>query len=286
MKAAICAVLLLLLLFIPDGSMEAARLALTTWGLDVVPSLFPYMVLCQSLSAQLSRTGGMRSGVVLLLGLLGGSPAGAAALSVFAQESMLDNRRILFLASACGTMSPMFFLGTIASWAGSASFGRMMLAAHLLGALLTALLSLFFLSRSSISFTSDEKQPALGGTFSPISKSVDAVLNVGGCIIFYSVVASAVTRLLPFLPDRWLAMLHALLESAGGVHAILRLPSGDAEKAVLCAAACGFSGLSILTQNHLFLKMQGVKMRYLLFFAALRGMCAAAVAMVFAFLFM
>ena len=47
--------ILILILLMPDISSSAARSALGIWGLDVVPSLFPYMVLCRLIADRLRR---------------------------------------------------------------------------------------------------------------------------------------------------------------------------------------------------------------------------------------
>ena len=47
--------ILILVLLMPDISSSAARSALGIWGLDVVPSLFPYMVLCRLIADRLRR---------------------------------------------------------------------------------------------------------------------------------------------------------------------------------------------------------------------------------------
>ena len=39
-----------LILRFPDLAIKSAREALFVWGRDIVPSLFPYMVLCKTLS--------------------------------------------------------------------------------------------------------------------------------------------------------------------------------------------------------------------------------------------
>lgn len=65
--------ILILILLMPDISSSAARSALGIWGLDVVPSLFPYMVLCRLIADRLRRTSLPAFPVIAVLGLLGGS---------------------------------------------------------------------------------------------------------------------------------------------------------------------------------------------------------------------
>ena len=77
----LCAGLMILMLRFPETSALAARDALRLWSIDVVPSLFPYMVLCRMLSGRLKQRGIREETAAAFLGLLGGSPSGAAALA-------------------------------------------------------------------------------------------------------------------------------------------------------------------------------------------------------------
>ena len=107
----------------------------------------------------------------------------------------------------------------------------------------------------------------------PIAQSIDAILHVGGCIICYSVLASLL-RFLPMLSDSTGAIVHGLLEVSGGVHALCTAATPGKLRAVLLSVLCGFSGFSILSQNHAFLAPLGVRMTQLIAFALLRAFFA------------
>lgn len=261
------------MLLFPQICVASAGEALRVWALDVVPSLFPYMVLCRMLAGRLSAIGIPAVLSVPVLGLLGGSPSGACALSVCAQEGRLASRSLHVLAALCGTISPMFFLGTIARWTGDAALARKLLAAHLIGAGYAALvvLALSALHRGS---RITAKPLARGDSDTPIMQSVDAVLGVGGCILFFSVLAALISTILPDSLEPYRPLLHAALETAGGTHALLASIWPPRTKAILCAALGAFGGFSILTQNALFLRPLGLPMRRLVLYGLLRAMGA------------
>lgn len=100
-----------LILRFPDLAIKSAREALFVWGRDIVPSLFPYMVLCKTLSSRLKKSRIPSVPLVLTLGLLGGSPSGAAMIS--AASDTMSRRQCVFLSALTGTISPMFFLSTL-----------------------------------------------------------------------------------------------------------------------------------------------------------------------------
>lgn len=274
MRIAFSLAILLSLLFFPQHTSEAARQALCVWGLSVVPSLFPYMVFCRLLSARLKERQISAVPVAVVLGLTGGSPSGASVIAACGGD--LSPRALLALCAMTGTISPMFTLATLLSWTQHAALCRLLLLCHVLSAALCGGLIRLCGSnrplRSSVSVSD-------AASSDPLSQSIDAVLQVGGCIICYSVLASLL-RLLPFLSRQACAILHSLLEISGGIHALCLLPMSGRLQAVCMAALCGFSGFSVLSQNHAFLAPLGVRMAHLIAFALLRAVLAGALAAV------
>lgn len=277
MDALLLLAVLAALLRFPQVCMGSALEALRVWGLSVVPSLFPYMVFSRLLSGALRRHGMPAALCVPLLGLAGGSPSGAAALSGCAREEGLSRRTLHTLAALTGTISPMFFLGTLQSWTGDALLARRLLLAHLFGAALSAACAFLLVGARDVGRNPAHSSPPAGAQEdSPIAQSVQAVLNVGGCIIIYSVLAACVSLLLPPSAGVLRAVLHAALEAAGGAHALIAAPMTQEVRAVLLAALTSFGGLSILTQNALFLRPLGLCLPRLALYGLLRAAGAAA----------
>lgn len=267
MSIAFSLVVLLSLIAFPQHTSGAAASALRIWGLDVVPSLFPYMVFCRMLSARLREHDVPAAPVAMLLGLLGGSPSGASVIAAYG--SRLSRRGLLALCALTGTISPMFTLGTIQAWTQSTVLCRLLLLCHLLAAVCSSVV---------VFWACKDESPAVSASASsmpvnPIAQSIDAILHVGGCIICYSVLASLL-RLLPMLSDSTGAVVHGLLEVSGGVHALCTAAIPGKLRAVLLSVLCGFSGFSILSQNHAFLAPLGVHMTQLIVFALLRAFFA------------
>lgn len=274
MRIALCLLMMLVMLLSPQRTGDAARAALSMWTLGVVPSLFPYMVLCRMLSAQLAGKRLSPSLTAAALGLTGGSPSGAVLLSGYAACGRLDRKALLPLCALTGTISPMFMLRMAGGWLGGGATAKCLLAAHLLAAISSAIIVSFFVrgrpvENAPVALPDGDAPPG-----EPIWDSVQAILSVGGCIVFYSVMAEGLTLLLP-LPETVCVLLHALLEAAGGAHAIAASGLSPGMRAVLVSAACGFSGISILSQNALFVRPCGVSMPELSLLALLRGALAA-----------
>lgn len=276
----LCAALAALLCF-PQVCASSAREALRVWGLDIVPSLFPYMVFSRLLSASLQRRGIPAALLVPVLGLAGGSPSGAAALASCARGNSLSPRSLASLAALTGTISPMFFLGTVYTWTGDMRLSRRLLLAHLFGAVFAAFCARFLpFAQATACHTASVTSQADSHTQeeSPITQCVDAVLRVGGCIMVFSVAAACVSMLIPSSMAALRAVLHALLEAAGGAHALISAPLPPRTRAILLAALTSLGGFSILTQNELFLRPLGLRLPQLAFLGLMRA-CGAAILM-------
>lgn len=264
--------MLAVMLLLPERTTQAARGALIVWGLDVVPSLFPYMVFCRMLAAKLKRSRLPAAPAAAILGLMGGSPSGASVIAAYGES--LTRREAFCLAALTGTISPMFLLNTVQAWVHDAQLCRQLLAAHLLGAAFSFIVVLVCTRRAENDAVCFSAQSA-GDSDSPILQCVDSTLGVGGCIVFFSVLAAGVSALFPGAPPQLTALFHAALEAAGGLHALACAVLPANLFAVLAAAMSGFSGLSILTQNLLFLRPLGLTMKHLTAFALLRSLGAA-----------
>lgn len=244
------------------------------WGRDVAPSLFPYMILCQSLMSELSRSSFPSALMVPLLGLVGGSPSGSAAIAMSAYAKPLSKKRLLTLCALCGTIGPMFFLGPISLWLKSEEMGVILLIVHFVGAAGAALLVFPFSSRNECRMIPPQDASAAE---TPIERSIRSILHVGGCIVYYSVLASILRIAFPSLPTWLSGIIQAFFEISGGIKAIALTEIPISVKLILCSGLTGFGGISILMQNAYFLRPLGVTLRQLLVFSLLRA-CISALA--------
>lgn len=245
--------MMLCLIARPEVCVVSARSALKTWALDVVPSLFPYMVFSRSLSAELCKKRIPITLCVPLIGLMGGSPSGAAALSAYGSRKSVSKRKALALTAVTGTISPMFFSGTLTRWTGDAGRSYILMFSQL-AASAAAGLTIYFASakrqNEMTCFCSDESVSK-----GAIMQSADAILSVGGCIIFFSVMASMIGLCIPEHAGLLKALIHGMLEMSGGLYEFSKL---DAHGSLFAASVCGFGGLSLIFQNAAFLKPLGI----------------------------
>ena len=133
MAALICFLLAGMILCFPGTTISASKSALSIWARDIVPSLFPYMVLCKMTAQRLRSARFPTAPLAALLGCMGGSPSGAAMLSV--SSGGMAQSQLYALCALTGTISPMFFVGTLHAWGVAQKTCLCLLAAHGLGAL-------------------------------------------------------------------------------------------------------------------------------------------------------
>ena len=247
MAALICFLLAGMILRFPGTTISASQSALSIWAQDIVPSLFPYMVLCKMTAQRLRSTRFPAAPLAALLGCMGGSPSGAAMLSV--SSGGMAQSQLYALCALTGTISPMFssapcMRGVLRKRHAFACWPRMGLGRfHPLPVSGSCPLP------RERSRCWKHRKKANGN---PIADSVFSVLGVGGCIVFFSVAAACIRVLFPVLPENGCAYLQSVLEIAGGLRLLIQTSGASFVRDVSMAMLTGFGGLSILTQNHLF----------------------------------
>lgn len=267
MKILLHALIIVFLILFPSDTADTARKAMTLWATSIVPMLFPYMVFSRFLCEVLDT---IRFPIVPLtaaLGILGGSPSGAVIIC--ANQSAFSQRKLFTLCAFCGTISPMFILGSMQSWINQPAICRRLLLIHWFSAAACAWI-VWLLNHSYQETLSLKTSKTSVNHSDPIRQSVDAVFQIGGCIILYSVLAGMFGKILRPFPILQ-PLVHAVLEVSGGIHAICESTFSPETHCILLSASLGFSGFSILSQNHAMLKPLGISMRRLTVYAVLRA---------------
>ena len=243
----------------PGESAEAARDALSLWAQAVAPVLGPFMVCMLMVSSRLNGGMALRT----MMGWLCGSPGGARLM----REAELRGRGALRAAAMTGTISPIFFVGTVGGWLGNRWLGWVIFVCHILGALAIGMC-----------FRHPERRSASPASPMPLGtalrESALALLTVALCMTLGCVAARMAACALPDMPVILRVILQCGLEVTAGVKAILSLNTPLAPS--LICGACSFGGLSLLLQNAVFWQDSGVTVGWLaflrVFHALLSGM--------------
>ena len=256
-----------MMLAFPREAAEAARQGIAVWAQAVVPVLGPFMVCALLITSRLSGSLPLK----ILCGWLSGSPGGARLLA----GEGLRGKAALQGAALSGTMSPMFFLGTVSLWLNDPAAGPLIFFCHLCGAVLTGLIW-----GPLPKGKKGKAQPLPLGA--ALRESAQALLTVGLCMALGCAAARMVLCAAPKLPSAAAAALQCALEVTAGVQALIRLKGAHSLPWV--CAACSFGGLSLLMQNAAFWEESGVGFMQLLGLRlchalAAGGLCLAACAL-------
>lgn len=259
LKPSGAAVLLFLLCRYPGDALAAACEALLSWAVSVAPALLPFLIAapalsCEEVASLLARFSGpflrffrlpAQSTGALLIGLLSGSPAGAAALSSVPPSESDPPGAYLRAALMASGASPAFLLtGAAASLLGVPDAGPLLLRSQLLAVLLTGFLLRFTGGGQPDSVSSPGERPR------PVLSAMLTLLTVGGWMAFFSVLARLLTRIThPALEGPLLV----LFELAGGCRALASLPHDLRLILPLLSAAACFGGISVYMQCMSFL---------------------------------
>jgi len=243
------------MLMFPGEAAQAAAQGLSLWARSVAPVLGPFMICMLMISSRIRGGAAIR----VLMGWLCGSPGGAKLAAVLQP----GKKAALRLAALTGTMSPMFFLGTVSSWLNAPDMGRIILLCHIFGAALTALI----LPRGK---KAQKAVPSPLSLSSALKESALSLLMIALCMMLGCVSAKMAGCALPHLPSWAAAALQCALEVTAGVEKLIGL-SPPFLPALVCGA-CSFGGLSILLQNAAFWHPCGISLCHLLLIRALHGL--------------
>ena len=265
--------MMVMILAYPEVSANAVRRAVRVWGNEIVPGLFPYMILIRYLVSALRSSPIPYPLMIGLLGLIGGAPSGATLISDYARSYDFHSKTLRALCALTGTISPMFLFTVAGGWLGNSKRTILLMVSHYLGAAAAASI-VFALTaeRATVFEYAPQHRSSQNVAESVIASSIQSVLGIGGCIVFFSSISAVSQTLLPSLPASLSAFSSAALEISGGLRNVIRACTSENLSDILCAAACGFSGMSMIAQNHLLLKDCGIRFGQLVIYGIIRAL--------------
>lgn len=284
------------LLLLPQVATDAARDGLRLCAQVLIPSLFPFFVcaklivalrVAQPLARVLSPVmrslfgTGPSSSEALVLGLIGGYPAGAQAVKNLYDAKAITQREAQRLVLFCNNAGPAFVFGVVGTGLfASFRMGLLLFAAQALSALLTGMLlksDLHEPAPASIQTESSAPVRVAPVFVSCVRESGAAVLNVCMFVTAFSVLAGVLRWLLRGqLPDTVFALVLGMLELTGGISALGACAIPVWGKLALASFLLAFSGLSVCAQTASILLPSGLFPRAYVPVRLMQGLLAAA----------
>lgn len=246
------------LLVWPEAALRGVQQAMAHWYYSVAPSLFPFMALMPLLTcpeaarayeflfgkgmhAALRLPGG--AAPALVIGMVAGSPAGAAAARRIAFQTGMNQGQLQRLAiSICG-LSPAFLItGIGVSMLGSAGDGVLLLRAQIFAQLAVALL----LRNAWKDRTQPVPAPGGSGEEAPVRAAVLSIITVCGYMALFGAFAQIIREI---AGERIAGAMLCALDLPSGAQVVADASLDPSARLVILAGMTGFGGVCICMQN-------------------------------------
>ncbi|MCL2610081.1 MAG: hypothetical protein FWE02_00215 [Defluviitaleaceae bacterium] len=279
-----------LLLFSAEAA-EAARQGLEVWLINVVPSLFPFMVATNIiLKTFVTKSYKMRNKLLkifnihneallpFIVGFTAGAPLSSKIIADLLKSNKITKTEAQRLLSFCSNMGIIFILGIVSNILNDASLAKIVLLVHYSAALITGFLFRFYKYKEKNIILQTNKDKKTTESISNIFKesittSAKSILLIGGYIVFFSVaievlvVGGAVDYISEIIEYENLeALIYGLVEVTTALE--------YTDSALIIATILSFSGISIISQSIAFLEKTGINLKVFILGKALHAAIA------------
>jgi len=289
---------IIFLLKFPQEVLFASQDGLMLWFNNVLPALLPFVVVVNMLTAlgavktlsgwaspfmrkvfKLPGTGGF----ALITGLISGYPMGAKTVGDLWRNNEITTKEAQRLLAFCNNAGPLFIVGVVGiGILGDRAAGYTLWAGHVAAALIVGILIRSkkgeHLTNVPIRVKTKNKMPNFGKILGDaVKNAMEALVIVGGMIIFFSVVIRAVSIILGDLPH--IGFIAGLIEVTSGAKALGDGVQGAISPARLAAIGgiIAFGGLSVHAQALHFTADTGIKGWKYILLKGLNGIVAAVI---------
>lgn len=257
----------ILFLIRSDVAIDYMKTGLKLCASTVIPSLFPFTVastllissgagikLCRPISMFFRPLLGISEGgaCAFILGTLCGFPIGAKSLCDMYDRNMITKQELERVLTFCNNPGSAFVISAVGiSLFGSVKIGITLYICTVLSSVLVGVLGRFIFcktNKSAASNVASSQIRIVDGTklfTDAIRDSALSMLTISAMIAFFSSLSGCIGATLSrFGAGEWsIALFSAFFEMSGGVSAVSDLSTSL--KVILCAAALGWSGLSV-----------------------------------------
>ena len=292
---------LFLILLFPTQARNGASSGLLLWFNVLLPTLLPFMILCNHIAARTGRN--LYFLYPLLLGLLCGLPLGAKLTAEAVRSGQLSRKQGQFLLTVCNNSSTMFLMGYVAEVQLQrpeliGCFLLLVPLSSLLAAILQTIFSTCFTIICAHGFSHDssgnlqqrtvtsrphrshtsiiahsvtdasslQNEPSTSRTsfITSVSNSIMDSFAVITQVGGFVILFSVLAEFALLIDSPLTLPLVAALEITIGVRVVCASALSEAAKAILSAAAVSFTGISGIAQTACMLSGTGLSLiRYI-----------------------
>lgn len=236
-------------LLLPVSAAQTVKNALIFCAQTLIPSLFVFMVLADRIvSMRITSYVARKTGCGFMLWLLGslcGVPVGAALANGLYRSGAVSKRHAEYLLPFTNNAGASFLIGYVgAGLFGNICAGVKLALCQLVSTAATAVLlkyAMFGRARLPRPAPPREDRPL----YASVTGAAHSMLAICACAVFFTAVAQITVSLFG-LSGAAEALLRSALEFSSGCACAAELPHKTAF--VLCAFACGQTGLSVAVQ--------------------------------------
>lgn len=257
------ALLFIALVCFSSQAAEGARRGLSLCGNTLAPSLFPFFVLSNLLSAlglpdllgekleplarRIFRVSGCGA-QAFFLGISGGYPLGASVTADLRRNGQISRGEAQRLLAFCNNSGPAFILGAAGGVFDSPKAGLLLYGTHVLAALCTGLLFRGNNTSDEVVPRTPSEPPSFAAAFpAAVTKALSSTISVCGYVVLFSSLLNLFV-LPDVFPPLARAMLSGFLELGSGIAALRGFPPTPLHLA--CAAfLLGWGGVSVHLQT-------------------------------------
>lgn len=271
--------------------MNAVKNGLILWFNFVLPALFPFMISInllketpfpQILSKLLYPLTGKFLGLssygvfALISGLLSGYPLGAKLVSELYTEKKISKGEASYLLSFTNNSGPLFIIGTVGTGLlSSRNTGFFLLMIHYLSAFLICFV--MPKPKTKISLIKYQTSFNTGKVLrSSIYNAIEAIVTVGGYIVFFSIICTITNTMLqnliinPYIK----ALIYGFFEITNGCSIITQT---NRLSLSIISAIIAFGGLSIHSQSIGYISSTDLSVKAYLLSKTFQGAAAFAI---------
>lgn len=246
----LCLLIFLLCLCFPEITGSGIKNGLTLIAGQVLPALYPFILLTTLFKHLAGRSSKYRF-LPVFIGFLSGYPLGAKTAADFdLTPGKIPAQSLLLI---CNNPSPAYMISFVGLHClKSPSLGIQMYMSILIGNLLTGLACIVSKKLSPLKETFCQTQvlPVTSENLldQVIHDTFLIVLNVASCILFFSVAAAFIQKLI-FLPPAIQGLFAGMLEMTTGIQMLTAQSFTLKLKILLMTGIISFGGLSVIVQT-------------------------------------
>ncbi|MCT4544217.1 MAG: hypothetical protein N4A63_11790 [Vallitalea sp.] len=262
--------LLIIILILPQSSMEAAKEGLLLWFNVMIPTLFPFILLSNiiihssiisyinyiftPIMSKLFKLPGVAS-YAFITGLLSGYPVGAKITADLLTKKSITLSEAQYMLTFCNNASPMFIIGFIATGLlNNSHMGILMLIVIYSATIVTSIIYQIIYSKDLSSHKKKSLTKSINKKISfslfddCIMNAITLIVKIGGYIIFFSIILNCL-YLIPIKDSIFKTFLLSLIELANGSKILANTQCVSSVKFVLLCTLVAFGTFSVHAQT-------------------------------------